>query len=76
MHEFQSGIGILWTQLGCPALPVYLEGLAQLREERGRWFRSGRITVRVGPLTELPPNTEFKQAAALLEQGVRDLAGA
>jgi long-chain acyl-CoA synthetase len=74
MHDFQSGSGILWTQLGCPALPVYLAGLAQIRAERGRWFRSGRITVRIGPLLQLPPNADPKQATALLERSVRNLA--
>ena len=74
MHEFQGGAGILWTQLGCDALPVYLGGLAELRTERAPWFSSGRISVRIGKPFGLPPDTDPRRATTILEQQVRALA--
>jgi len=73
MHEFQGGTGILWTQLGCDALPVYLGGLADLKARRVRWFRSGRISVRIGTPLALPSDADPKTASATLEQQVRAL---
>jgi long-chain acyl-CoA synthetase len=73
MHAFLGGVGILWKELGCDALPVHLIGLGELRMRRGRWFRSGRISVRIGKRVSLPPDADPKSAAALLEQHVRAL---
>lgn len=73
MHEFQRGAGILWTQLGCEALPVRLGGLAELRASGARWFRSGRIRVHIGRPVPLPAGIDAKAAAELLESSVRAL---
>jgi long-chain acyl-CoA synthetase len=70
MHSFQRGAGILWKELRCEALPVYLGGLYGLQKGRRNWFRSGRIDIRVGRPVTLPPDAEPARAAALLEQAV------
>ena len=42
MHAFLGGSGILWKDLHTNALPVYLGGVAEIKVQRSRWFRSGR----------------------------------
>ncbi len=74
MHKFQGGVGILWKELGCDALPVYLGGLAELKAGNSSWFRSGRIFVRIGKPLSPPPGSNAADLAALLEREVRSLS--
>ncbi len=69
MHAFQKGSGMLWKELQCDALPVYLGGMTT-----GKWFRSGTLSVRVGQPIPFNPDLDPAAAAALLQQSVRDLA--
>ena len=59
MHAFLGGSGLLWKELHADALPVFLGGIAEMKVEASRWFRSGRVSVRVGkklaPLAEADP---------------------
>jgi long-chain acyl-CoA synthetase len=67
MHSFQKGSGMLWKELQCDALPVYLGGMST-----GKWFRSGALSVRVGkpiPFKDL----ESAEASRVLEEAVRSL---
>lgn len=51
-QPFKTGSGLLWKELGIPALPVNLSGLGEIKARGERWFRSGKITVSVHqPLT-------------------------
>ncbi len=59
MHEFLGGSGILWKDLRAAAVPVYLGGVAEMKLRGSCWFRSGRISVRVGKLIE-PPNSQSR----------------
>ncbi len=43
MHGFRAGIGLLALQSRVPVVPVALIGLGG-----GRWFRTGKLEVRVG----------------------------
>ena len=52
LQPFKSGAGLLWKELGVPALPVRIDGLGALKVEGSGWFRSGRITVSAGNLLE------------------------
>ena len=69
MHAFQRGSGLLWKELQCDALPVYMSGL---RGETG-WFRSGRIRTHVGEVIALPLEADAQAATVLLEELVKDL---
>ena len=74
MHEFQTGAGLLWKDLGCPALPVYLEGVADLKASGARWFHSGNITVRVGRLLDRPsPDLDPREVSEKLQQAVSEI---
>ena len=45
---FRPGIGLLAAQAGVPVLPVALVGLDRIRMRGARWFRSGRLEIRIG----------------------------
>ena len=69
MHAFQRGAGMLWEELQCDALPVYLGGMST-----GKWFRSDALSIHVG--RPIPFNPELDPAAAtrILEEAVRKLS--
>jgi long-chain acyl-CoA synthetase len=68
MHAFQKGSGMLWKELQCDALPVYLGGM-----NTGKWFRSGALSIRVGQPIPFNPDWDPAQATTVLEQAVRTL---
>jgi hypothetical protein len=68
-----SGSGLLWTDLRCQALPVYLGGLGELKRTNERWFRSGKLSVTVGEPMALPPNIKPEEATELMEREIRKL---
>jgi long-chain acyl-CoA synthetase len=74
VQRFMSGSGLLWTDLRCRALPVYLGGLGELKRTEERWFRSKKLSVSLGEPLELPLNLKPEQATELLERELKKLA--
>jgi long-chain acyl-CoA synthetase len=72
-HAFRGGIGLLALQSGVPVVPVALIGLGEMRETR--WFRSGRLEVRVGEAIQVPEGMEPTRVTAMLEASLRGLLG-
>jgi long-chain acyl-CoA synthetase len=60
-QPFKGGAGLLWKELGIAALPARLTGLGEIKAHRGRWFRTGTISVSVGE--PLPPDAAESPAA-------------
>ncbi|MEO8049430.1 MAG: AMP-binding protein [Acidobacteriota bacterium] len=75
MHTFQRGSGLLWTELQCNALPVYLGGLWETKVGKTGWLRSGRIYTHVGDVIMPPSEADSRAATGLLEKRVRSLQG-
>jgi long-chain acyl-CoA synthetase len=73
MHAFHRGSGLLWKELQCEALPVYLDGLWSSKAAHAKWFRSAKISTHVGRMITLNPETDPGPATALLEEQVRSL---
>lgn len=48
LQRFRSGIGLLVQESKARVLPVGLAGLGAMKTGRQKWFRSGRLQVRVG----------------------------
>jgi long-chain acyl-CoA synthetase len=71
MHEFRTGAGLLWNELRCDALPVFIEGLAELKARHSGWFRSGQIEVCIGNVIPYDPGRDHATAAHVLEEHVR-----
>jgi len=67
---FKSGAGLLWKELGVPALPVHLGGLGEIKARHERWFRSGKITVSLGDILQLDPSQSPEEFTERLRQGV------
>ena len=68
MHPFQKGSGMLWKELQCRAVPVYLGGMTT-----GKWFRSGALSIRVGAPIEFNPAWDPSEATRVLEAAVHQL---
>ena len=69
---FKSGSGLLWKELGVPALPVYLHGLGQIKAKGQRWFRTGKILVSVGEPLQLEAASTPQELTEVLHRGVAD----
>jgi long-chain acyl-CoA synthetase len=65
MHPFQKGAGMLWKELQCEALPVYLDGMK---------FRSKTLSIRIGKPIPFNPNLDPAEATDILEAAVRSLS--
>ena len=70
-HSFRAGIGLLALQSGVPVVPVALVGLGEMRKTR--WFRSGRLEVRVGEAIQVAEGMEPARVTAMLEASLRGL---
>ncbi len=71
-QPFKSGAGLLWKELGSPALPVRIRGLGELKATGERWFRSGRVTVSVGEVLALDAGKTPEELTEILRRGVFD----
>ncbi len=65
LARFRPGIGLLTRQCGAAVLPVALAGVGEVKRTGGRWFRSGKIEVRVGEPVRFSP---LESEAAITER--------
>jgi long-chain acyl-CoA synthetase len=73
LQPFRPGIGLLVRESDAPVLPVALVGLSELKQQKGGWFRSGKLTVRVGEPIEFTPEDTPEQITAKLYEAVKAL---
>ncbi len=73
LPRFRPGIGLLTKQCGAPVLPVALRGLGELKAGSRRWFRSGKIEVRVGETIRFGPEVTEAAITARLHDEVERL---
>ncbi|MGA7858363.1 MAG: 1-acyl-sn-glycerol-3-phosphate acyltransferase, partial [Terracidiphilus sp.] len=73
LARFQPGIGMLTKQSGTAVLPVAIRGLGELKAGQKRWFRSGRIEVRVGQPVRFAPEVSEAEITARLHAEVERL---
>jgi long-chain acyl-CoA synthetase len=73
LTQFRSGIGLLAKQSGARVLPVALRGVGELKAGNQRWFRSGKIEVRVGEPLQLSGTESEAAIAARLHDAVQQL---
>ena len=71
MQRFRQGIGLLAEESQVPVLPVALIGLGEMREKRRRWFRSGRLEVRVGKAISVDEGAGPAKLTERFEDSVR-----
>jgi long-chain acyl-CoA synthetase len=73
MNPFMSGIGLLASDLSLPAVPIKIEGLFDLTQERRYFSPPGTVTVTFGDPVEFPPETDPATITHELENRVREL---
>jgi long-chain acyl-CoA synthetase len=57
-----------------PIVPIALAGLGEIRATHARWFRSGKIEVRIGrAITTATEESDPAEFTAMLEEAVRTL---
>jgi len=72
IRPFRSGIGIIAQEARVPIVPVALIGLEEMHREH-RWFRSGKLEIRIGPAIPVDDAAEPAELTAKLEAAVRQL---
>jgi long-chain acyl-CoA synthetase len=72
LGRFRPGIGLLVRQSGAPVLPIAIRGLGELKTS-GRWFRSGRLEVRIGHPIHFSPSDNEASITARLHAEVEKL---
>jgi long-chain acyl-CoA synthetase len=73
IHPFRPGIGLLALQSQVAILPAALEGLGELKRSTARWFRSGKLTIHVGPIVPFGHASEPAELTLALEEAIRKL---
>jgi long-chain acyl-CoA synthetase len=73
MATFQSGIGVLADNLRVPVVPIRLDGVWQMKQERRRLARIGEIAVRIGAPESFPAGMPPEDVARTLQSRVRNL---
>jgi long-chain acyl-CoA synthetase len=69
-QHFLGGAGLLWKELGIPAVAVRLEGLGEIKATGGRWFRSGTIRATARKLLPAQPGFSPEELTARLYEAV------
>jgi len=70
---FQPGTGILARDVRQPVVPVWLEGIQELREKGRRRARAGEVSLRIGPPLEFNATEDTVAVTAAVEDAVRRL---
>jgi long-chain acyl-CoA synthetase len=73
LQPFRPGIGLLAEESSVPSVPVALIGLGELRAGKTRWFRSGRLEVRVGEAVPVDEVARPAELTARFEESVQRL---
>ncbi len=70
IRPFRQGIGLIAQEARVPVLPIALLGLEAMHRE-GRWFRSGKLEIRIGEPIPFDEAAEPAEWTAKLEAAVR-----
>ncbi len=71
LDHFRSGIGLLVQESDALVLPVTLRGLGDLKQRGGGWFRSSKLSIRVGEPMRIDKMSSADEITALLENTLR-----
>ena len=73
LQPFRAGIGLLAIDSQTAVLPIGLKGIGAIKQQRSRWFRSGKIEVHVGLPITISSQLKAEEIAAALQNAVRAL---
>jgi long-chain acyl-CoA synthetase len=70
MSPFRAGIGLLAKQLSIPVVPMYLEGLFDLKADKRTVARPGHVQVRIGVPVSFAADEDETEVALQLQRRV------
>jgi long-chain acyl-CoA synthetase len=73
LKPFRPGIGLLAQQSQTAVLPVGLIGLGEMKARRTKWFRSGKLTIKVGDAISYDASRDPAELTHTLESAMRQL---
>ena len=73
LQPFRPGIGLLVRESAAPVVPIALVGLSELKRRGKGWFRSGKLTVRIGEPIQFGPDETPEQITAKLHETVKSM---
>jgi long-chain acyl-CoA synthetase len=73
MAPFHSGIGLLAQNLNIPIVPMRMDGVWKMKQQRRRLARFGELTIHIGAPVTFPPDTPPAEIATRLQQLVESL---
>jgi long-chain acyl-CoA synthetase len=71
LQPFRAGIGLLAQQSQVAVLPVALIGLGEMKTGKTSWFRSGKLTIKVGDAIPYDESREPAELTHSLENAMR-----
>lgn len=73
LHRFKPGVGLLVKGLAVPVVPIRIDGLQALAQQRRKFARPGEITVRIGEPVTYGATSEPEAIAQDLHRRVAEL---
>jgi long-chain acyl-CoA synthetase len=71
--RFRPGIGLLVAESNVKVLPIGLVGLGEMKQGKQRWFRSGKLRVRVGTAMSFEPELSAEEITERLRTEIARL---
>jgi long-chain acyl-CoA synthetase len=73
MSEFRKGIGLLATRLNLPIIPMRIDGLFPLKQQKKHFAKPGSVQVRIGKPVNFELTDDPKEIARKLQEIVEKL---
>jgi long-chain acyl-CoA synthetase len=73
MVPFQQGIGLLAQNLQLPIVPMRLDGVWQMKQQRRRLAHLGELAIHIGAPVTFPPETPAAEIASCLQSLILSL---
>jgi long-chain acyl-CoA synthetase len=73
LQKFQAGIGLMAVRLKVAVVPIYIKGLYEIYSVHDSWPKRGPVTIAIGPPLEFAADTDYADAAGLIEAAIRRL---
>jgi long-chain acyl-CoA synthetase len=73
MVSFRGGIGLLASHLNVPVVPMFLDGLFDLKRDERIITRPGHVRVKIGKPVRFAAGTDANEITQELERRVREL---
>ena len=73
MNEFRKGIGLLATRLNLPVIPMRIDGLFPLKQQKKHFSRPGTVQIRIGEPVRFEPTADAEEIARKLQRLVMEL---